>query len=43
MDESLLKGIRNVKPQFPGARFFVFGSRARGEHREESTLELPHG
>ncbi len=40
IDPILLQGIRNIKPQFPGARFFVFGSRARGEPREDSDLDI---
>lgn len=36
IDERIREGIERVKPQFPGARFFVFGSRARGEARWDS-------
>jgi hypothetical protein len=31
----LFRGIRNVKPQFPDARFIVFGSRSRGDANAE--------
>jgi predicted nucleotidyltransferase len=40
VNPNLLRGIRNVKPQFPDARFIVFGSRSRGDAREDSDLDI---
>ncbi len=40
MDERILHCIRNVKKQFPNARFIVFGSHARGEALKDSDLDL---
>ena len=40
MNETILAAIRRVKPCFPGARFIVFGSRARGDERPDSDLDV---
>ena len=40
MDDSIRSGINRIKPLFPGARFIVFGSRARGTARDDSDLDL---
>ena len=39
-EERILSGIRKVKEQFPLATFYVFGSRARGDARPDSDLDV---
>ncbi len=40
LDEKLIESIRNISKKYPKNKFVVFGSRARGDYKTTSDIDI---